>query len=174
MKGDYRTNRNAQSKHEREILELRIDTKLTEAKNALRDFNQLELQKLAGNIREPKFKRLRNWSGFIIAVLVAGHIAEWFPLKERVENEANKVISQKLIDPRLTNTLDEALSKKAVPFIVAQVHPIETKAQQLNTNYVLADGRWEQWAEGKMMLATNAIKQGTEKLDANNQQHRLN
>jgi hypothetical protein len=37
------------------------------------------------------------------------------------------------------------------------------KAQQLNTNYALPDGRWEQWAEGKMMLASNAIKQGTEK-----------
>lgn len=37
------------------------------------------------------------------------------------------------------------------------------KAVQLNTNYTLADGRWEQWAEGKMMLATNGIQQGTEK-----------
>jgi hypothetical protein len=37
------------------------------------------------------------------------------------------------------------------------------KAQELNTNYVIADGRWKQWALGKMMLATNAIQQGTEK-----------
>lgn len=37
------------------------------------------------------------------------------------------------------------------------------KAQQLNTNYAIGDGRWKQWADGKMMLATNAIQQGTEK-----------
>jgi hypothetical protein len=35
-------------------------------------------------------------------------------------------------------------------------------AQQLNTHYAIADGRWEHWAQGKMMLATNAIQQGTE------------
>lgn len=37
------------------------------------------------------------------------------------------------------------------------------KAQQLNTDYELKGERWEQWANGKMMLATNAIQQGTEK-----------
>jgi hypothetical protein len=38
------------------------------------------------------------------------------------------------------------------------------KAQQLDTNYALKGERWEQWANGKMMLATNAIQQGTEKI----------
>ena len=43
-----------------------------------------------------------------------------------------------------------------------EVGNLET-AQKLNTNYAIADGRWEQWAQGKMMLATNAIELGTEK-----------
>jgi len=37
-----------------------------------------------------------------------------------------------------------------------------SKAQQLNTNYALKGGRWQRWANGKMMLATNGIQQGTE------------
>ena len=37
-----------------------------------------------------------------------------------------------------------------------------SKAQQLNTNFAIANGRWEHWARGKMMLATNAVRQGTE------------
>ena len=36
------------------------------------------------------------------------------------------------------------------------------KAQQLNTNYSLPGERWQRWANGKMMLATNGIQQGTE------------
>lgn len=51
---------------------------------------------------------------------------------------------------------------------LAVVCAIETwnipKAEQLNTNYAIGDGRWEEWAQGKMMLATNSIQQGTEKL----------
>lgn len=136
MSQDHHTNKNSppESKSEREILELRIDLKLAEAKEDLREFNRLELQRIAGNIHEPKLKRLRNWSAFIIAILVAGHIAEWFSVKERVKSEADKVINQKLVDPQLTNTLDEALSKKAIPFIAAQVRPIETNVAALKAN----------------------------------------
>jgi hypothetical protein len=37
-----------------------------------------------------------------------------------------------------------------------------TKAQKLNTNYALKGDRWQRWANGKMMLATNGIQQATE------------
>jgi hypothetical protein len=36
------------------------------------------------------------------------------------------------------------------------------KAQKLSTDFTIKDGRWEHWAQGKMMLATNGIRQGTE------------
>jgi hypothetical protein len=136
MSQDHHVNKNssAESKTEREILELRVDSKLTEAKEALHNFNKEELQRIAGNIHEPKLKRLRNWSGFIITVLVIGNIAGWYSVTERVHSEADRVINQKLVDPQLTSTLDEALSKKAIPLIVAQVRPIETNVVALKSN----------------------------------------
>jgi tetratricopeptide (TPR) repeat protein len=136
MSQDHHTNKNSpsESKSEREILELRIDQKLADAKEALRDFNKVELQRIASNIHEPKLKRLRNWSGIIITVLVIGNIAGWYSVTERVHSEADRVINQKLIDPQLTSTLDEALSKKAIPFIAAQVQPIETNVAALKAN----------------------------------------
>jgi hypothetical protein len=51
-----------------------------------------------------------------------------------VHSEADRVIDQKLVDPQLKNTLDEALSNKAIPFIVAQVRPIETNVAALKAN----------------------------------------
>jgi hypothetical protein len=136
MSQDHHTNKNSpsESKSERQILELHVDSKLTEAKETLRDFNKVELQRIAGDIHEPKLKRLRNWSGIIITVLVIGNIAGWYSVTERVHSEADRVINQKLVDPQLTNTLDEALSKKAIPFIAAQVHPIETNVAALKAN----------------------------------------
>jgi hypothetical protein len=64
MSQDHHANKNSpsESKSEREILELRVDSKLTEAKEALRDFNKTELQRIADNIHEPKLKRLRRSS----------------------------------------------------------------------------------------------------------------
>jgi len=52
MSQDHHADKNSpsESKSEREILELRVDSKLTEAKEALRDFNKAELQRIAGNI----------------------------------------------------------------------------------------------------------------------------
>jgi hypothetical protein len=136
MSQDHHDDKNSPSqlRSERELLELRVDSKLTEAKEALRDFNKVELQRIAGNIHEPKLKRLRNWSGFIITVLIIGNIAGWYSVTERVHSEADRVINQKLVDPQLTNTLDEALSKKAIPFIAAQVHPLSEQIISLQSS----------------------------------------
>jgi tetratricopeptide (TPR) repeat protein len=126
MSGDYRANKIAQSKNERDILELRIDTKLAEA--------QADLERLARAKHEPKLKRVLTSSGIIIAALIVSNLWAWLGMKNRIANEAGRIIDTKLIDPQLAITLDEALSKKAVPFISAQVRPIETNVAALKTN----------------------------------------
>jgi hypothetical protein len=121
-------------KSDRETLELRIDLKLAEAKQELTASNKAELQKLAESIHEPKFKKLRNYSAYIIACLVVLNLWAFLGIKDRVAKEAERVIDQKLIDPQLTNTLNEALAKKAIPFISTQLRPLETNAMVLATN----------------------------------------
>jgi hypothetical protein len=136
MSQDHHTDKNLppESKSEREILELRIDLKLAEAKDALRLANQAELERIARERHEPRFKRLMGLTGVAIAILIFGLLWEWLELPGRIEVEAGKIIDQKLVDPQLTNTLDEALRKKAVPFIAAQIHPIETNVAALMAN----------------------------------------
>jgi hypothetical protein len=136
MSQDHHTNKNSpsESKSEREILELRIDQKLTDAKEALRNANQTELERIAREKHEPKFKRLLGTSGVVIAILIAGNLWQWFGITERIQKEAGRIIDQKLIDPQLTATLDETLSRKAIPFIAAQVHPVETNVAVLKAN----------------------------------------
>jgi TolA-binding protein len=124
----------SKSKNEREILELRIDSKLTEAKEALRAANQSELERIARTKHEPKLKRVLSSSGIIIAALIVSNLWAYLGIKERIKNEAGRIIDQKLIDPQLTNTLNEALSEKAIPFISAQVRPIETNVATLKAN----------------------------------------
>jgi hypothetical protein len=136
MNQDQHNNKNTplESKNERELLELRIDLKLAEAKESLRLANQTELERIAREKHEPKYKRLLGFSGLVIALLIASHLWEWFGLSDRIKDQAGKIIDQKLIDPQLTNTLDEALSRKAIPYIAAQVHPIETNVSALKAN----------------------------------------
>jgi hypothetical protein len=121
-------------KSDREALELRIDLKLAEAKQELTASNKAELQKLAESNHEPKLKKLRNFSALIIAGLVVSNLWAFLGIKDRVAKEAERVIDQKLIDPQLTNTLNEALAKKAIPFISTQLRPLETNAMALATN----------------------------------------
>ena len=125
-------NKSNKSKNEREILELRIDSKLAEAKEALRVANQAELERIAGEKHTPRFKKVLSSSGIIIAALIVSNLWAYLGIKERIANEAGKIIDQKLIDPQLANTLYEALNKKAIPFIAAQVNPIETNVAALN------------------------------------------
>jgi hypothetical protein len=136
MSKDHKAKKDSssESKSEREILELQIDVRLNTAKDDLREFNKVELQRIAGDIHEPKLKRIRNWSGLVIAVLIGTNLWAWFEMPERIRTEANQVINQKLIDPQLKTTLDEALSKKAIPFIAAQVQPIETNVAALKVS----------------------------------------
>lgn len=134
MSHDHHTNSPSESKSEREILELRIDLKLAEAKEALRSANETELERIAREKYEPKYKRLLGLTSIAIAVLIISLLWEWLGLPERIKDEAGKIIDQKLVDPQLANTLDEALSKKAIPFIAAQVQPIETNVAALKAN----------------------------------------
>ena len=61
-------------------------------------------------------------------------------------------------------TVDPAADKSRALAVACAVETGNmTRAQELNTNYAIKDGRWEQWAQAKMMLATNAIQQATEK-----------
>src|ERR1035441_2528859 len=124
----------SESKSEREILELRIDLKLAEAKDALRSANQTELERIAREKYEPKYKRLLGLTSVAIALLILSLLWEWLGLPERIKDEAGKIIDQKLVDPQLKTTLDEALSRKAVPFITEQVRPIETNVAALKAN----------------------------------------
>src|SRR5579872_3001708 len=89
----------AQSGGEREMLELRIDQKLTDAKEALRAANQAELERLASQIHEPKFKRLLKFTGVAVPLLILTTLWGWLGVKERIKVEATKIIDQKLIDP---------------------------------------------------------------------------
>jgi tetratricopeptide (TPR) repeat protein len=134
MSDNRRTNKTPQTKSERELLELRIDSKLAEAKEALRAANQAELKKISEAEHRPKLKRVLSFSGIAIAVLIASNLWAYLGIKDRIKDEAGRIIDQKLIDPQLSNTLDEALSKKAVPYIAAQIHPIETNVAHLIAN----------------------------------------
>ena len=116
---------------DREILELQIDAKLRAAIDGLRESNKTELERLGKEEHEPKYKRLLRNSGIIIALLVLSNLAAWIGVKERIKTEADRVINNKLIDPQLTNTLDNALSNRAVPFILQKVRPIETNVSEL-------------------------------------------
>ena len=118
----------------REIAELRIELALEAAKNNLRESNQEELRRLSRNEHEPKFKKLRNSAALVIAFLILTNLWAWFGIKERVKNQATEIIDKKLINPQLTNSLQDALSKQAVPFIAAQLHPIETNILDLRAN----------------------------------------
>jgi hypothetical protein len=51
-----------ETKTERELLELRVDQKMTETKQALVEYNRIELQRIASEIHEPKLKRVLKWS----------------------------------------------------------------------------------------------------------------
>jgi L-lactate utilization protein LutC len=93
MSQEHHTNKNSPSetKSEREILELRIDQKLTDAKEALRSANQTELERIAREKHEPKFKRLLGTSGVVIAILIAGNLWQWFGITERIQKEAGRI-----------------------------------------------------------------------------------
>jgi hypothetical protein len=134
MSDTRKINKTTETKSEREILELRIDVKLNEAKEALRLANQTDLERIGQEKNEPKYKRLLSISAIAIAILIAGNLWQLFGINDRIKTEAGRIVDEKLIDPQLKSTLDEALSKKAVPFIAAQVQPIETNVAALVKN----------------------------------------
>jgi hypothetical protein len=90
-----------------------------------------------------------------------------WPLNEF--NMAVDEIASCKYDEALTNfyhvlTIDPTADKSRALAIACAIETGNLPgAQQLNTNFSIVDGRWKQWADGKMMLATNAIELGTEK-----------
>src|SRR6266487_1643377 len=110
---------------DRHILELQIENKLSAAINTLKESNRTELERISNEKHRPKFKRLRNSSALIISLLVISNLWAYLGIKHRVADEATRVINQKLIEPQLTVTLDNALSNRAVPFIVQRLRPLE-------------------------------------------------
>jgi len=66
MSDDHKTQKNhqSQSNNEREILELRIDLKLAEAKEALRQANQAELDRIARERPESLQNKRRSGINF--------------------------------------------------------------------------------------------------------------
>jgi tetratricopeptide (TPR) repeat protein len=125
--------RTAKKATDREILELRVDTKLNEAKEDLRKFVDGELQRISEEKHRPKLKRVMNASGVIIALLVVSNIIAWLGVTERAKRAAEDLFDKKVIQPELSKTLDEALVKQAVPFIKKELHPIETNISVLET-----------------------------------------
>src|SRR5258706_16031976 len=91
----------SKSKSDREILELRIDVKLAEAKDALRSANQTEMERISREKYEPKYKRLLGFTSVAIALLIISLLWDWLGLRERIKEEAGKIIDQKLVDPQL-------------------------------------------------------------------------
>lgn len=115
----------------RQILELQIENKLSAATNTLKESNKAELERIANEKHEPKFRRLRNSTALIISLLILSNLYAYLGVKQRVVNEADRVINQKLIEPQLTTTLDNAISNRSVPFIVERLKPLEATVSTL-------------------------------------------
>jgi hypothetical protein len=131
-------------------VDTRIEMKLIEAKQSLIRENDKRLEEIAREKYEPRILRWQKISAGAFAVLIFSLLWGWFSLPDKIKTQADKIVDEKLVDPQITKTLDEALNKKAIPLINAKIQPIETNLAMMAANITT-----QKMILGQMLLDTS-------------------
>jgi hypothetical protein len=72
-----------------ELLEIRIDMKMLEAKQALAKENETRLREIARDKYEPRILRWQRISGVALALFIVSLIWGWFSLSDKIKAQAD-------------------------------------------------------------------------------------